>query len=230
MQTRVAPSLGELEGTHTDALGRFIKGHAFNVGRLKGLFLVCQKCSKEFYVPQNKRESKYCSQECFKGHPGYNTGRTHFKKGMVPWNKGKKYKATWTVSEETKRKISEANKGQIPYIKGKTYKEVGRISKLKGENHPNWRGGTTKEAEKIRKSVEYKEWRKKVFERDKYTCQDCNVVGGELNADHIKPFSLFPELRTDINNGRTLCIACHKKTDTYLRKFKKNEREKQVVL
>ena len=51
------------------------------------------------------------------------------------------------------------------------------------------------------------------------------VYGGKLNADHIKPFSLFPELRFDLNNGRTLCVECHKKTDTYcekIYKYKKN--------
>jgi Restriction endonuclease len=67
----------------------------------------------------------------------------------------------------------------------------------------------------IRKSALYKAWRTLVFNRDKYTCQSCQKKGGFLHADHIKPFSLYPELRFDVHNGRTLCVPCHKATGTY---------------
>lgn len=67
----------------------------------------------------------------------------------------------------------------------------------------------------IRKSFEYKLWRESVFERDNYTCVECGTRGGELNADHIKPFAYYHKLRFDINNGRTLCVACHRKTSTF---------------
>lgn len=68
---------------------------------------------------------------------------------------------------------------------------------------------------RIRASVEYKAWRTAVFERDDYTCQMCQKRGGVIQADHIKSFALYPELRFDINNGRTLCLECHTTTDTY---------------
>jgi len=78
--------------------------------------------------------------------------------------------------------------------------------------------GLSTENDKIRHSVAYKIWRTAVFERDDYTCQNCNEKGGYLNADHIKPFSLYPDLRFELNNGRTLCVPCHKATDTFGRK------------
>ena len=46
----------------------------------------------------------------------------------------------------------------------------------------------------------------------------CGLSGGVIQADHIKPYSLYPELRLEIDNGRTLCKPCHIKTDTYGRK------------
>lgn len=63
--------------------------------------------------------------------------------------------------------------------------------------------------------AEYRDWRKTVFARDDYTCLWCGKRGVELNADHIKPFALYPELRLEISNGRTLCVPCHETTDTY---------------
>ncbi len=63
-------------------------------------------------------------------------------------------------------------------------------------------------------TLEYKKWRTAVFERDSYTCVHCGV-GGRLDADHIKPWSLFPKLRYKVSNGRSLCRKCHIKTPTY---------------
>lgn len=94
------------------------------------------------------------------------------------------------------------------------------IKNRKGYNSHLWKGGKTIKSKIIRGSFQYKIWRTSVFERDNYTCVCCNrrnIKGLKLvlNADHIKPFSLYPELRFEISNGRTLCIDCHKTTDTY---------------
>src|SRR3990167_9579933 len=138
----------------------------------------------------------------------------------------------------TKRKISKARTGKSTGSKEKHWNWKGGITaknlterkpcpickkpiwlksnlchrcQQQGKRHPNWRGGITSERVKIWRSNKYKEWRKTVFERDKYTCQICGNKNGNghrvfLNADHIKSFNQFPELRFDTTNGRTLFL------------------------
>lgn len=57
-------------------------------------------------------------------------------------------------------------------------------------------------------------WRNKVLERDGHKCVWCGSTQ-DLEADHIKPKSLYPKLRYDVSNGRTLCWSCHIKTPTW---------------
>lgn len=92
--------------------------------------------------------------------------------------------------------------------------------KNKGDKHYNWKGGITPAHQAIRNSSEYKLWRTAVFERDNYVCIWCGARNGNgarviLNADHIKPFAIYPELRFALDNGRTLCLPCHKTTENY---------------
>ena len=90
-----------------------------------------------------------------------------------------------------------------------------------GKRHWHWKGGVKSERRMLMNRKEYKLWRIAVFERDNYICQLCNQRGGDLHADHIKPFSLYPELRLAIDNGRALCVDCHRKTETYNPSFYK---------
>ena len=83
-------------------------------------------------------------------------------------------------------------------------------STLKGEKSSFWKGGITSELELARTTKELAQWKIDVFTRDDYTCQHCKVRGGKLNAHHIKRFRDFPDLRTELSNGITLCVDCHK--------------------
>jgi hypothetical protein len=116
---------------------------------------------------------------------------------------------------------------QLRLGKTRTLDEIEKIVRTKtgvpnthmqGDKHWNWKGGKTKERQRIMNTLEYKQWRTAVYERDKYTCQLCQQVGGELNADHIKKYADYPELRFDISNGRTLCLKCHIKTGNFGKK------------
>lgn len=157
--------------------------------------LTCKHCNKVFevqpYAAKTGRK-KFCSKICFfKGREL----KCLFQAGHVdlvpPEKRGH--------SEETRKKISEKQ----------------RATTKTGPEHPNWRGGLRSERKQAMAKYQYRDWRKFVFSRDNWTCQICNVRGGYLEADHIKPWCLFPNLRYDVSNGRTVCKPCHKKLDTY---------------
>lgn len=80
-----------------------------------------------------------------------------------------------------------------------------------GELNPAWKGGITSEILKYYNSEKHAEWRKAIFERDGYKCLNCGTKKPPFNAHHIKLRSKYPNLKTDINNGITLCKSCHAK-------------------
>lgn len=55
-----------------------------------------------------------------------------------------------------------------------------------------------------------RKWRNRVYERDDYICQICNVKGGKLNAHHIYSWDIHEDKRFDLDNGVTLCESCHR--------------------
>lgn len=145
---------------------------------------------------------------------------TRFKKGMAPWNKGIKCPqiAIHKMGDKNPSKRIEVREKIRKTLKGRKVPLEVRLKMSKsnmGKKHHAWKGGVTPINEKIRKSFEYKLWREAVYKRDNWTCVFCEQRGVKLNADHIKPFAHYPELRFAIDNGRTLCKPCHRTTDTY---------------
>lgn len=104
----------------------------------------------------------------------------------------------------TGARISAAKKGQT-YIRRKL--EPYKPSTF-GETHWNWKGGITsadkKERLKFRQTMQ-----QVILARDNYTCQICDQYGGSLQIDHIKGWADYPELRFELDNCRTVCMACH---------------------
>jgi hypothetical protein len=172
------------------------------------MYVQCKQCQNEYKTrPCLINKTKFCSRNCkttfYKGKSL--SPKSQFKKGIVPWNKGKKNPYTAEVIKQ----MSKSHTG----LKLGPHTLIARINQSKGarkgKEHPAWRGGVTKPNELFRQTLAYKLWRTAVFERDNYTCVACGDRGVELNADHIKSFALFPELRLDLSNGQTLCIDCH---------------------
>jgi hypothetical protein len=148
------------------------------------------------FKPWNKDKKGYrIHSEEFKEKKRVGMLNNKWAEGLVPWNKGL----------EGLQQGYKFPKGHIPWNKGKKFLQVS------GNRNRNWRGGITPENEKIRKSDIYKEWRNKVLERDHYSCVLCGTKQSGRNSlivDHIKPFSLYPELRFVVGNGRSLCKRC----------------------
>jgi 5-methylcytosine-specific restriction endonuclease McrA len=135
-----------------------------------------------------------------------------FQKGHRPFvdNVGNKHAVGKhrKFSDITKKKMSDAKKGT----------KVSEATKQKhrlrnGDLSGHWKGGVSPIHNKIRGSYEYREWEKKVFVRDNYTCQRmCGEIRkGKLTAHHLQNFAEWPELRMVVENGITLCRPCHKK-------------------
>jgi thymidylate synthase ThyX len=108
--------------------------------------------------------------------------------GREPWNKGREYHAGWKHSEETRKKLSE---------------------RKMGSQNPQWRGGITREAVRIRKPIE--ELSPRVYQRDDYRCRVCGKRGRKLTIHHIIPIWADPDLAHVIDNLATVCRLCHRK-------------------
>jgi hypothetical protein len=156
----------------------------------------CLQCNIEMNLPswKVKRGQKFCSKPC--AYQGREC-KGLFEKGhsdLVP-------ATSRGHTQETINKITKTARDNAEY--------------LVGQNHPNFKHGNRDERKKAMSSYSYREWRTSVFKRDNFICQECNATGVYVEADHIKPWCAFPELRYDINNGRTLCRPCHMKQDTW---------------
>ena len=114
-------------------------------------------------------------------------------------------------------KISASNKGRKVWNKGRKLSMEERIARSaysQGVTVEQWKGFTRSLQAMVTSSLEYKTWRKAVYQRDNWTCQHCKKSGGCLHAHHIKPKSTYPELMFDVYNGLTLCEKCHHKVHT----------------
>jgi hypothetical protein len=116
-----------------------------------------------------------------------------------------------------KLKLGKKHPNYKPPMLGKKHTEEYKrymSDHFRGENGSNWQGGKTEIHKLLRTRSEYVEWRTKVFIRDGRKCVLCGS-NKEINADHIVPVARDESKVYDLANGRTLCIDCHKKTDTY---------------
>ena len=170
----------------------------------KGIEKKCKECGDIFYTKKahiKRGWGKYCSISCA-------------KKGKIPPN----LKIAQAASPIKKgNKIARALKGKKrpdfskEWISNMRYAFKNTRVNHSGEDHWNWKGGVTQYDRALRRGRDYNEWRKMVYARDRWTCQECGIhcMAGNIIAHHIKSFHDYIELRHDIDNGITYCRACH---------------------
>ena len=118
------------------------------------------------------------------------------------------------VNAKSKLKILHESCGDVFQMTWANFSQGQRCPKCwiknnKGENHYNWNPNLTdEERENGRNCPENYQWRKAVLDRDNDHCQKCGI-SKNLEAHHILPWALFPELRFEVENGITFCKSCH---------------------
>lgn len=152
-----------------------------------------------------------------------NGKKSRFKKGLIPWNKGKKFGYSPRLSMRGRvswskglRGILKPNSGSFGY---------GRSSKL--EDHPRWKGGISKHEKyaalmslrrKVRKrgnggSHTQKQWEEVKWVHH-YRCIRCKKSEPfiKLTKDHIIP--IVKGGSDNIENIQPLCVSCNSSKQT----------------
>jgi hypothetical protein len=215
--------------------------------------LTCNKVFSSRNYPGKNTHAKYCSMKCYyadykspKFEGNCKTCNNHFvskyhlsyvkshpeksprfcsQKCMQAWRHVPKVEIACKVCG-TKKFI---NNSDLKYNRGQFCSKKCLGIYRSGERNHNWNNGSTIKNDKLRKSPEYIAWRTTVFIRDGKKCVKCDSKK-DIEADHIKPRTFYPELTLDINNGRTLCHECHAKTPNYFNSHMTKEEYEALMI
>ena len=132
--------------------------------------------------------------------------KTEFKKGNKPWNKKNvdenllaneynKGKSVYKLAEKfglSRPTITRRLKKLGVKIRGGYNALIKWNKETPKEKKKNWKGGVAPLNALIREREEYQQWRRKILERDNYTCQLSGARGCELEVHHIgKTFAMI---------------------------------------
>ena len=177
---------------HRESLSKSLRDKK-RPNRLTGKTLICATCRTTFYKQKSHitSERNYCSYACLGA-----SKKVEIKDKICPW----------CNSSFERGNLSAGNYRKKKYCSVKCANLANPPPQLLGEDHPFWKGS---EARRRRRHGPKKKWRNAVLNRDKATCQHCGIENVALVAHHIRPWETYPELRFEIDNGLTLCQACH---------------------
>lgn len=126
-----------------------------------------------------------------------NTGRTHFTKGNIPWNKSEPVFDDCRACSISFQLQKLAYRGLVLTCSKECSSALRSSQRTASKSHL-WKGGCIPWAKKQAKL------------RDDYTCQVCDLRDPLIVVvDHIKPKAIAPHLAAEIDNLMTLCPNCH---------------------
>ncbi len=192
-------------------------------------FKYCKNCKKRFYIKNGKHKQKFCSLTCYYKFPKSEATKRKISeyvlknpiknrpkgKNVYNWNKIAKIcivcKGVFLVSP---------SHNNVNHCSRKCYDKVtNKIHKI-GEKNYRWHGDPCNY-----RGSKWPKIRKKIYERDNYTCQICGKHKNEgirLVAHHKIPRALGKKISEDIgininidnaHNLVTLCASCHAKIE-----------------
>jgi len=168
------------------------------------------------------------NSRCLECYRKQNKGKTHGS-----WQGGRMFVIGICdyCGEELIQRRSDYKRSNHHFCNKQCEGEWNKINR-QGEKAGGWQGGKTALCDQIRNSFQYKQWRKDVFDRDNYECQECGSrsKSGEpvyIEAHHKKQMAViitknnitnFDEALEcielwDVENGITFCKDCHNKQD-----------------
>ena len=168
--------------------------------RLQRTEKVCKRCGDTFLVIPSLENRVFCSDKCYFNAPSKEKLEELYLNRFLSMKSISKelnlsFLTVWKYIH--KYEIPVRTEMHNSFLGGKPF------------NYVN--GSAQGRRNSIKDRKKDTDWRKMVFERDNYTCQGCGDVGCKLEADHIKRFAEYPNLRYELSNGQSLCIPCHRK-------------------
>ena len=154
----------------------------------------CPQCHQRFFDSQtyNRSTRKCCSTKCANIFRGERRKKRIIK--ICPVCKNEYERSAIHAAKST---YCSYNCMSVAYVR-----------RLRGAKNPNWKNGITPFNVKLRASKATKSWRLAVLTRDENKCTQCGTKEN-LHGHHIKSWKKYPGLRWEIDNGLTLCHACH---------------------
>lgn len=209
---------------------RYCSRECANEGKRRRVTVFCRVCDKPFTVKQSDYDYRvrkgepptYCSRQCANGATERRQAISRSLKNSAAFQAKQREllpalherlrqpEQRRLHSEKTRQAWQDPEKRahMMDGIKQRSQDPAWRSAPhfRRDKQHPRYTGN-----QQDRNRYESKAWRKAVFARDNYTCQECGKCGPCLVAHHKQPWADHPELRFDVDNGITLCETCHDK-------------------